>query len=132
MALFDPDSPSDERPPPPIPPELTLESLNPAAQRGRPGERLEQATQAVDAELAMVGPDALVFLGAPASQALLGSGVRIGRDRGRRMESSLAGLVTLTSHPSAILRQRDEAQRAAALDGLVSDLTAVGSWRQER
>jgi uracil-DNA glycosylase len=132
MSLLDPDSPSDERPPPPIPPELTLESLSQAAQRCRACELWEHATQAVDAELAMVGPEALVCPGATSAQALLGSSVRIGRDRGRRMESALADLVTLTTHPSAILRQRDEAQRAAVLEGLVSDLTAVGRWRQER
>ena len=35
------------------------------------------------AELALVRPQALVLLGATAAQALLGSGIRIGRDRGR-------------------------------------------------
>lgn len=222
MSLFDPDSSSDERPPPPIPSELSLESLSQAAQDCRACELWEDATQAVlgawerpnesgrtrlmlvgeqpgdrediegrpfvgpagrlldtaleragidrrdayvtnvvkhfrfqprgrrrihqtpervhvsacrpwlDAELEMVRPEALVCLGATAAQALLGNGVRIGRDRGRRMESQLAELVTLTTHPSAILRQRDEAQRASALDGLVSDLTAVARWLDER
>ena len=82
----------------------------------------------LDAELKLVWPRALVCLGATAAQALLGSSVRIGRDRGRPMESALAELVTLTTHPSAILRQRDEAERGAAMDAFVSDLSAVAGW----
>ena len=60
------------------------------------------------AELAVVQPRALVCLGATAAQALLGSRVRIGRDRGGPIESDLAVLVTITTHPSAILRAEDE------------------------
>jgi hypothetical protein len=44
------------------------------------------------------------------------------------MDSPLAELVTLTTHPSAILRQRDEAERGAALDAFVFDLRAVARW----
>ena len=58
----------------------------------------------LDAELALVRPQALVCLGVTAAHALLGSHVRIGRDRGRPADSSLAEFVTLTTHPSAILR----------------------------
>ncbi len=42
--------------------------------------------------------------GATAVRALLGSRIRIGRDRGRPLESELAELVTPTAHPSSILR----------------------------
>ena len=82
----------------------------------------------LDAELALVRPQALVCLGATAAQALLGSQVRIGRDRGRPMDSGLAELVTLTTHPSAILRQRDDAEREAAMDAFVADLSGVADW----
>jgi len=82
----------------------------------------------LDAELALVRPQALVCLGATAAQALLGSHVRIGRDRGQPMDSSLAELVTLTAHPSAILRQRDDGEREAAMDEFVADLTRVAGW----
>lgn len=54
----------------------------------------------LETELEMVGPKAIVLLGATAAQALLGSHVRIGRDRGTPMESDLAELVTITAHPS--------------------------------
>ena len=86
----------------------------------------------LDAELKLVRPEALVCLGATAAQALLGSQVRVGRDRGRPADSGLAELVTLTTHPSAILRQRDEAERAAAMDAFVADLTVVAQWLAER
>jgi uracil-DNA glycosylase len=79
------------------------------------------------AELALVRPAALVCLGATASQALLGSHIRIGRDRGRPIESDLAELVTITTHPSAILRAQDE-DRQAAMEQFVADLTAVAQW----
>ena len=86
----------------------------------------------LEAELEMVKPAALVCLGATAAQALLGSQVRIGRDRGRRMESDLAELVTITTHPSAILRERDEAAREAAMDQFVGDLSSVAHWLDGR
>jgi uracil-DNA glycosylase len=82
----------------------------------------------LQAELKLVGPRALVCLGATAAQALLGSHIRIGRDRGTPIDSDLAELVTLTTHPSAILRQRDDAERAAAMDAFVADLHKVAEW----
>jgi uracil-DNA glycosylase len=82
----------------------------------------------LDAELSLVKPEVLVCLGATAAQALLGSSVRIGRDRGRLMQSDLAEHVTLTTHPSAILRQRGDTERAAAMDAFVEDLAHVARW----
>jgi len=82
----------------------------------------------LDAELELVKPQALVCLGATAARALLGSQIRIGRDRGRAMDSELADLVTLTTHPSAILRQRGESERAAAMEAFVEDLHGVARW----
>jgi uracil-DNA glycosylase len=81
----------------------------------------------LEAELAVIKPQALVCLGGTASQALLGSHVRIGRDRGRPMESDLAELVTITTHPSAILRA-DDSERDEAMAAFVSDLSNVASW----
>jgi uracil-DNA glycosylase len=84
------------------------------------------------AELTVVKPAALVLLGATASQALLGSHVRIGRDRGRPVDSDLAELVTITTHPSAILRARDDGERKAAMEQFVSDLRTVARWLRSR
>jgi|SRR5947209_10824533 len=82
----------------------------------------------LEAELTVVEPQALVLLGATAGQALLGSWLRIGRDRGQPLDSALADLVTVTTHPSAILRQRDETERAQAMEGFVADLEGVAAW----
>jgi uracil-DNA glycosylase len=82
----------------------------------------------LEAELSVVRPRAVVLLGATAAQALLGSQVRIGRDRGRSMESDLAQLVTLTAHPSSILRAPGEPERRRAMKEFVADLRTVASW----
>jgi uracil-DNA glycosylase len=79
----------------------------------------------LDAELAVVQPRVLVCLGAVAAQALLGSKVKVTKDRGRPLESELAPVVLVTIHPSAILRERDEAAREQALEGFVADLRLV-------
>src|SRR5262249_45161179 len=85
----------------------------------------------LQAELAVVKPVALVCLGATAGQALLGSQIRVGRDRGRPIDSDLAELVTLTTHPSAILPTDDD-EREAAMDQFVSDLESVATWLSAR
>jgi DNA polymerase len=82
----------------------------------------------LEAELAVVKPRALVCLGATAGQALIGPSVRVGRDRGRPLESDLAELVTITVHPSSILRAQDDGEREAAFDDFVADLSEVASW----
>jgi uracil-DNA glycosylase family protein len=84
----------------------------------------------LDAELSVVKPQALVLLGATAAQAILGAHIRIGKDRGVAQDSDLAELVTLTAHPSSILRARD-GDREAAMDQLIADLGAVGAWMAE-
>jgi DNA polymerase len=81
----------------------------------------------LEAERALVRPPALVLLGATAAQALLGPQIRIGKDRGRPLDSDLAELVMITTHPSAILRARDE-ERQAAMTQFVDDLRTVARW----
>ena len=75
------------------------------------------------AEIAAVKPRALVLLGATAGQVLLVAAFRLGEARGHAIESDLAELVTATSHPSAILRIRDEHERHELRAALVSDLS---------
>jgi DNA polymerase len=75
----------------------------------------------LEAELAVVRPDALVLLGATAAQSLLGKSFRVTRERGRPLESELAPVVVATIHPSAVLRapsDRRAAERAAFVDDL--------------
>jgi DNA polymerase len=77
------------------------------------------------AELAVVRPEVLVCLGAVAAHALLGPGVKVTADHGHPVESDLADHVTVTAHPSSILRIRDADARHAAYDALVADLRAA-------
>jgi uracil-DNA glycosylase len=86
----------------------------------------------LQAELLVVRPQAVVLLGATAAQALAGSQVRIGRDRGNPIDSDLAELVTVTTHPSAILRAPDEEQRHDAMEAFVEDLRQVAAWLKRR
>jgi len=79
----------------------------------------------LDAELALVAPEVLVCLGATAAKALLGSQVRVTRDRGRFLQSDLAPAVSVTVHPSAILRVRDREERREARAELTSDLRKI-------
>jgi uracil-DNA glycosylase len=76
-------------------------------------------------ELSVVGPEALVLLGATAAKALMGSTFRLTRHRGELLESDLAPIVTATIHPSAILRQRDDASRSAEREAFAEDLRVV-------
>ena len=79
----------------------------------------------LDAELAVVKPKVLVALGATAAQALLGRQFRVTKQRGVPVESDLAPYVIATVHPSSILRQETDQDRAAAFGELVSDLRTV-------
>ncbi|WP_203135659.1 UdgX family uracil-DNA binding protein [Microbacterium sp. JZ31] len=76
----------------------------------------------LEAEIAVVRPAVIVALGATAARAVLGRTVRIGEVRGMILESSDGTPALVTSHPSSILRLRDEADRRAARDGLAADL----------
>jgi DNA polymerase len=78
----------------------------------------------VEAEIALMRPAGVVLLGATAANALAGPDVRVTRDHGRPLESSLAPLVMVTIHPSAVLRARgDERDRSMAI--LTDDLGAA-------
>jgi DNA polymerase len=76
------------------------------------------------AELAVVRADVVVALGATAGRALLGRDVRIGAERGKLLDP---GPVLITTHPSALLRLRDTAEREAAFDALVADLRTAAA-----
>jgi uracil-DNA glycosylase family protein len=86
-------------------------------------EHIQACRPWLDAELAVVRPRVLVCLGAVAAQGLLGSGVRVTKDRGVPLDSDLADVVMVTVHPSSILRAGDD--RAAAYDAFLHDLERV-------
>lgn len=79
----------------------------------------------VEAELALVRPEAIVLLGATATLALAGPDVQVTEDHGRPLDSDLAELVVATIHPSAVLRARRGQDRDALRDQLVADLRVV-------
>jgi len=79
----------------------------------------------LDDEIAAIKPAIIVALGATAAGALLGSAAKVTRDRGRFFPSTLAPLVTLTVHPSSILRAPDSARRKEARQQFVKDFKAI-------
>jgi DNA polymerase len=81
----------------------------------------------LEAEIRVVGPRAIVCLGATAARALLGPGFRVTERRGELVPSPLAPLVMATVHPSSILRAPDDATRRAELERLVEDLAALAA-----
>jgi uracil-DNA glycosylase family protein len=81
----------------------------------------------IEAELAVVRPRVLVCLGATAAQALLGRDVRVTRDRGRPIESTLAPVAFATVHPSSILRAPDDEARRRERALFVDDLTVAAA-----
>ena len=81
------------------------------------------------AELRLVDPAVVVALGATAAKALLGSSVKVTRDRGAVLERETSlGLrqFVVTTHPSAVLRVPDE-KRDDAYAGLVADLKVAAA-----
>ena len=81
----------------------------------------------LEAELAAVDPDVVVALGATAGRAVLGRAVRVGAERGAVLEDPDGRRTVLTTHPSALLRLRDRAERDAALAALVDDLATAAA-----
>jgi DNA polymerase len=79
----------------------------------------------LEAEIANVKPTIIVALGATAAGAVIGPSAKVIRDRGKRFPSPLAPIVTLTVHPSSLLRAPDAAARAEARRLFVEDLRAV-------
>jgi DNA polymerase len=76
----------------------------------------------LDEEIENVRPQMVVALGATAAGTLLGSSARVTRDRGKFFPSTLAPLVSMTVHPSSILRAPDSAARKEARAQFVKDL----------
>jgi DNA polymerase len=106
-------------------------------------EHLRACRPWLEAEFEVLKPEVVVALGATAAKALIAPSYRITQDRGKLMPWTPPGVpraeqgdddaaegapaqtwILATTHPSAILRTRDEG-RAAAYDALVADLKVV-------
>jgi DNA polymerase len=79
----------------------------------------------LEEELKQLRPEAAVLLGATAGKALLGSSFKVTQQRGHRIDSDLAPLVTATIHPSAILRAPDDDARQSEREAFAEDLRLV-------
>jgi DNA polymerase len=79
----------------------------------------------LDAEIALVRPDAIVCLGATAAQALLGKSFKVTAHRGELIKSPLAPLVMATVHPSSLLRAPDDETRRSETKRFIDDLRVV-------
>jgi DNA polymerase len=88
-------------------------------------EEIEACRPWLESELDVVRPEVVVCLGATAAKALLGSDVRVTRDRGTFREADFAPTATVTVHPSSILRIEDDEERQEARRELAADLRTV-------
>jgi DNA polymerase len=79
----------------------------------------------LEAEIEVIQPEVLVCLGATAAKALFGPDFRVSRQHGQLVPSHLAPYATATTHPSAVLRMREQETRAQAMRQLVADLENV-------
>lgn len=91
------------------------------------GDEIAACRVWLDEEIARVRPRAIVALGATAAGVVIGPAAKVTRDRAKPFTSPLASLVTLTVHPSAILRAPDSAARAEGRRQLVADLRAIAA-----
>jgi uracil-DNA glycosylase family protein len=88
------------------------------------------------AEITALQPSAIVLLGATAAQALLGSTFRVSEHRGELLsvpaefDLNPAPLLSATVHPSSVLRDRVDREKAYQL--LVDDLRSVRSSLAKR
>jgi len=81
----------------------------------------------LEAEIAVVKPQAIVCLGSTAAQAVIGPRFRVSVQRAQFVESSLAPLVTATVHPSSILRATTDEARHEEMQRFIADLKAI--WK---
>ncbi|MCU1245666.1 MAG: phage polymerase-related protein, partial [Acidobacteria bacterium] len=79
----------------------------------------------LDAEIAVVKPQAIICLGSTAAQALLGPKFRVTIQRATFVESSLAPYVTATVHPSSILRAPSDEARHSEMEHFIGDLRKI-------
>jgi uracil-DNA glycosylase len=68
------------------------------------------------AELAAVQSQLVSVPGRYAAQAMLRKVVRINKERGRFLDDEMGGIVLVTIHPSALLRQRDKSEQEKSID----------------
>ncbi len=79
----------------------------------------------LEAEIETIQPKICVCLGSTAAQSVLSRSVLITRERGKFIESKTGTVTFITSHPSAIYRQRDEDERKREYRRFASEIKLV-------
>ena len=77
------------------------------------------------AEIAAVGPEVIVCMGATAATALLGAAFRVTKQRGVPLPFASGARIVATVHPSAILRAPDRETRRVEMRRFVADLAVA-------
>lgn len=83
----------------------------------------------LQAERAAIRPERIVCLGVTAAEAVLSRRVALLDERGRWHATDDGTPVLVTVHPAWVVRQRDEAARAAGFRGFVDDLALLATGR---
>lgn len=82
----------------------------------------------LDAEISLLKPQVIVYLGATAAQALLGRHFRVTQHRGELLKFQLAPFGMTTVHPSSILRAPDDDTRHREMARFVADLKKLAKF----
>ena len=91
-----------------------------------PAQReIDACHQWIEGEIAAVRPSVIACLGATAAKALLGRDFKVSMSRGKFVPNAYAPFAFATYHPSALLRLRDEKEKASAFAQLVRDLSLI-------
>ena len=89
---------------------------------------VEQCRWWLDLERKIVKPSLTVAMGATAARSLFGRVVTISRMRSAVQTLEDGSAVVVTVHPSALLRSRDDAERAAKYRAFVDDLKICAEY----
>lgn len=81
----------------------------------------------MEAEIGAIRPEVLICLGGTAAKAILGSEVKVLRDRGQIFETEFCAKTFVTVHPSSLLRAPSETEREAAYAAFIKDLRAIAA-----
>jgi uracil-DNA glycosylase family protein len=89
------------------------------------GSEIRACRPWLEAEIHLIQPQVIVYLGATAAQTIFGSTYRLTKEHGLFVGNAWAPHVTSTVHPAAILRVPDEEQREREYQQFVEDLKKV-------
>ncbi|MEO6002508.1 MAG: UdgX family uracil-DNA binding protein [Opitutus sp.] len=79
----------------------------------------------MEKEIALVRPELIVCLGGTAVESVVGERLKVTKERGRFVPTSLGVPALITLHPSALLRQPDQSRAEADFDAFVADLSRI-------